>query len=271
MSFHAGASMCAKRRITIIGWIGFLQIFAVGGMVFAQTEGAPSSTSGTGSLISSYLQDRVTLAQSRSELMAQQGVTEQQIENWEQANAPGIAELQQIAKAAAQASDFSPLPLLRSVGTADGDSSAVTDFLTSRTRLYNTRAQIYDQLLQELPSNPSRWDIAKMRIKVEQTFQQQEAASLQAQVQYVQALANAYRSQPIPTPPPVAIPANAASQLQAYLTQRSALAASRAQLLNQYLNADTATRSAAIQQWEAQNAPAIQQMNSQLLSSPTSQ
>ena len=73
-----------------------------------------------------------------------------------------------------------------------------------------------------------------------------------------------WTSRPTFTPRPVpglaAIPPNATPQLQAYLTARNALVEARAQLWNQYLTADPATRQAAMQQWRQQNAARLEQL-----------
>ena len=85
-----------------------------------------------------------------------------------------------------------------------------------------------------------------------------------------------WTSRPTFTPRPVpglaAIPPDATPQMQAYLTARNALAGDQAQIWNQYLTADPATRQAARQQWQQQNASRLEQLSqlAQDLSNSTS-
>jgi hypothetical protein len=252
-------------------WIGLLAGLVMGGTVFAQKASVAPQTSGSSTTLQTYQQELATLVQQRRALVAQ-GATQQQLQAWQQQNAPQFAALQQLAQNLAQESALQPLPLRQAVNIPANASSTLTDFLTARTSLANGRAQIHNQLLQTLPQNPSQEQISTMMQEETQLFQQQYATDLQPQLQRAQALAAVSASQPHRVPRRVLIPPNATSQLQAFLTARNAVATNRAQLWNQYLTADPATRQAAMQQWRQQNAGQMEQLRqlAQGLSNSTS-
>jgi hypothetical protein len=254
-----------------LGWMGLLAALVMGGTVFAQTAAISPEVSGSSVTLATVLQERMALVQERQALIAQ-GATQQQLRAWREQNASQFEALLQMAEELGVASALQPRPIVQSVNIPPNVSGTLRGFLIARASLANARAQIYNQLLQSLPANASQDQINAMRAQVSQTFQQQHAADLQLQTQRAQALAAASAAQPHPIPGPPAIPANATPQLQAFLTARNALAQARAQVWNEYLSADPATRQAAMQQWRQQNAGSIQQLLdlSQAVSSSTS-
>jgi len=56
------------------------------------------------------------------------------------------------------------------------------------------------------------------------------------------------------------MPPNASPQMQAYLTARDQLMRADVAFENQHINDDPATKQAALQQWQQQNATQIQQL-----------
>jgi hypothetical protein len=244
---------------------------------FAQVTGNPVEVSGsstttttTAPSLQTYLQEEHSLLQQRQALVSQ-GATPQQLQAWRQQNATQFAALQQMAQSLSLASESQPARIIQSVNIPTNASSNLQDFLTTQASLSNAHAQIYNQLLQTLPSNPTEPQLDSIRQQASQIFRQQYAANLQSQAQQAQALAAESPAGPARIPGPVPIPPNASPQLQAYLTAENALASSRAQFLNQLATADPATRQAAIQQWRQQNAASLQQLRqlAQSLSNPT--
>jgi hypothetical protein len=269
--------MRADWNIRGICWMGLLAGLVMGGSVFAQTAGVSPQTSGSADTLTDPLtefqQQRQALFQQWQTLVSQ-GANDQQLQAWQQQNAPQFQALQQMAQALAAQSALEPMPLIQQVnippnasgipanasGIPSNLSGTLGDFLTAQAGLANAYAQIHNQLLQALPSEVTQQQVTAMQQQEAQTFQQQNAADLQLQAQRAQALAAESASQPLPVPGPPVIPPGASPQLQAFLTARNALASDRAQLWNQYLTADPATRDAAMQQWQQQNAGSLQQL-----------
>jgi len=258
-------------------WIGLLAGMLMGGVVFAQAGDISPQVSGSTaapapsalSTLQTYQQERQTLAQQQRTLISQ-GATRQQLQAWRQQNAAQFQALQQLAQSLSQASALQPMPVTRQANIPPNASATLADFLTTQASLENARAQIHNQLLQALPSGATQEQVSAMQQQERQIFQQQYAADLQLQAQQAQTLAAESASQPVPVPGPPVIPPNATPQLQAYLTERNALATSRAQLWNQYITADPAARQAAMQQWRQQNAGRLQQLRELLQESSNS-
>lgn len=140
-------------------------------------------------------------------------------------------------------------------------SGTMADFLTTQATLANAQAQIHNELLATLPSSAPQQQVAAMFQQEQQLFWQQYGADVQLQSQRAQALAAESESQPIPTFEPADIPLDASPQLHAFLAARNALASDQSQVWNEYVNADPATRRAALMQWCQQNAARMEQLS----------
>jgi hypothetical protein len=240
-------------------WIGLLAAFVMGGTVSAQTGTIPLQESGSSTALQTYRQELASLLQERRSLVSE-GATQQQLQAWRRQNAPQLQALQQLAAQLGSPPSLQPKPTTQQANIPANASSTLADFLTNRASLANARAQIYNQLLQTLPQNPSQEQIGAMMQEQRQIFQQQHAGDLQLQAQRAQALAGELASGPLPVPGPVVFPPNATPQLQAFLTARNRLAHDRAQFSNQYSGADPTVRQAAMQQWRQRNASQFEQL-----------
>jgi hypothetical protein len=139
-------------------------------------------------------------------------------------------------------------------------------FMTTQANMTNARAQIHNQLIQQVTASSQSVTLAQvnqMEQQAMQQFRQQHATDLQAQTQHMQSIAAAAGQKPLPLPPEPQIPANASPQMATYLSAQYQLIKSRVQMLNQYASADPATRQAAMVQWSQQNAQLIQQVRTQ--------
>ena len=223
-------------------WIGLLAAFVMGGTVSAQTGTIPLQESGSSTALQTYRQELASLLQERRTLVSE-GATQQQLQAWRRQNAPQLQALQQLAAQLGSPPSLQPKPTTQQANIPANASSTLADFLTNRASLANARAQIYNQLLQTLPQNPSQEQIGAMM-----------------QAQRAQALAGELASGPLPVPGPVVFPPNATPQLQAFLTARNRLAHDRAQFSNQYSGADPTVRQAAMQQWRQRNASQFEQL-----------
>jgi hypothetical protein len=252
----------------------------MGGAVLAQTAAISSPTSGTTSTTSGsdpsitgtsasvptasvtldqFQQEHQSLVQAWSALVAQ-GATQDQLEAWQQQNSGAIQQFEQDGQVLGAETSAQPMAIVNQVNLPPNLPEALQNLVTNQVGLANAGAEIYNQLLQSLPSGATPQQVNALQQQAAQTFEQQYGANLQAQVQQAQALAANSASQPMPVPGPAVIPPNASSQLQAFLTERNALLTSWAQTWNQNLGADSATRQTAMQQWQQQNASNIQQM-----------
>jgi hypothetical protein len=133
-----------------------------------------------------------------------------------------------------------------------GATPEMTEFLQNRATLAASMTSLINQ-------NPNGVSTGQALTQ----FQQQNAALLNRQTQLAQIIGTQQSTIPPPIPPPLQIPPNASPQLQAFLTTRDQLTRSQIALINQHLSDDPATQSAAMQQWEQQNAALIQQMQQQ--------
>ena len=246
-------------------------VFAVLGQDSSQTQpiqqAAPSTPtqpiSQTQATLQAFQQQKQALLQQR-EALVDQGATPEQLQAWQQQNAPQFAALQQQAQAMATASALQPMPTNNMQPSIPANASqTLKDFLTAQANLANARAQIHNQLMQALPANASAAQVGQMQQQEIEMFQQQHSGDMQLQAQRAQALANESAQRPLPALPPLQVPPNATPQLAAYLTQRYQLMQSQIQLSNQYAGAAPAVRQAAMLQWQQQNAASIQQMRQQ--------
>jgi len=236
------------------GCTGLLAAFVLGGATAARAQNSAPITSDTSTTLGIYQQEQWALIQDWETLVSQ-GATEDQIAAWRQQVAARLQAQQQRAQTLATASALQPMPAVTTIPANAPD--ALNAFLTTHAALANARAQIHNQLLQSMPAGATAAQVGAMRQQEEQTFQQQYAGELALHAQQAQALANATAPQPLPVPGPPVIPPNAPPRLRAYITARTALLSAYAQTWNQYLNADPATRQAAMQQWQQSNAAQI--------------
>jgi hypothetical protein len=215
--------------------------------------------------IQAYQQEQAALAQENQALMAK-GATLEQLVAWQQQNAVRFAAQQQKAEAMSVASAMRQIPVSAPLVIPANASQTLKDFLMTQASLANAHAQIHNQIVQQLTASgqsPTLAQISQMEQQAMQTFQEQHAADLQLQMQRAQALATASEQTVKQVPGPTRIPPNATAQLAAYLTARDQLAREQVQLRNQYVNADPATREAAMEQWQEQNAARFQQLQQQ--------
>lgn len=240
-------------------WIRLLVGFAMGGVAFAQTGAISSQASDDSTTLAAFLQVQHQLAHGWRTLVSQ-GATEQQLDAWEQQNASLFQAQQQLAQTLSLSEYLQPEHVITEITIPANASSTLQDFLVTRATLANARAQMHNQLLEALPSGVTENQVSAMQQQEVQLFQQQHGSDLELQGQRAQTLAAESASQPIRVPRTPPIPPNATPQLTAFLIARNALATDRARLWNQYVTADQATREAALQQWEAQNAARIQQL-----------
>jgi len=117
-----------------------------------------------------------------------------------------------------------------------GASPELTEFLQNRALLAGKEATVNTSDSQALAQ-----------------FQQQNADLLKRQAQLAQILSQ-QQTAAISTPPPLQIPPNATPQLKALLIARDQFARDEIAFINQHLNDDPATKAAALQQWQQQNA-----------------
>jgi len=223
----------------------------------ASTSPAAQTTAQISPTVQAYQQEQQALAQQYQALVAQ-GATQDQLAAWQQQNATRFAAQQQ--RAQAMASPLQTLPVNAQTNIPPNASQTLRDFLTTRAALANARAQLHNQLVQGLSSTASTDQISQMQAQEAEMFEQQHASDLQVQAQRAQTLVKEGTPTSLAVPPPLQIPANATSQMAAFLTQRDRLVRARIQLWNQYATADPSVRDAAVQQWEQQNATSLQQL-----------
>jgi hypothetical protein len=248
------------------GWIGLLAclvLSGMGGVMFAQglapTGDVSPQASGSSTTLQTFEKEQFALAQEHQALISQ-GATQQQLEAWRQQNAARFQAQQQLAQALALASALQPMRVNQQTSIPANASGALKDFLTARASLANASAQIYNQLLQDMPANPTQEQVGAMRQQANQAFQEQYAGALQLQAQQAQTITAQSEARPMPVLDSAFMPPNATPQLRAFLAARNALASSAAQVWNQYLGANAAARQAAMLQWSQQNAAGLRQL-----------
>jgi hypothetical protein len=226
---------------------------------FAQTTCNPtaSSSSAAGQSVSpaqtfaTFQAEQQSLAASFQQLVAR-GATQDQIAAWKQQNAARLTAQQQRGHGIVASQPSTPMPYVTDVDIPADASQTLQDFLSQRAELYNARAQIHNQQLQ----NTGMVDEGQ----VETQFQAENSSALQAQAERAKALADENDSQPLPVPPPLVVPAGAGVALQQFLTLRDQLIRGEIQVHNQNLNLSLAERQAAVQKWRQQNSPNFQQL-----------
>ena len=101
---------------------------------------------------------------------------------------------------------------------------------------------------------------ALLTLSSSQPRNQPDDALLRRQVQLSQIVAAQQAHQALPIPPPLQVPPGASPQLKALLSTRDRIMRSQIQVMNQYCTADPKVRSAAMRQWDEQNADLIKTM-----------
>lgn len=231
----------------------------LGGLVFGQQVVSPSSSSpvtqGSPSLLQTVIQEQQTLGQEEAVLL-NEGATAATLDTWQTQNASGFQTLQENAASLGAQGITQPLPYVTGVPISDGDSALMGDFLVAQGNLANAFAQIHNQMI---VSAVGATAIAQIPQNEATSFQQQNSSAMLAVQQQAQALAAV--AAPLPLPPPLVIPSDATPQLVSFLTLRNQLAQGQAQVWNQNLSTDAATRNAAVTQWQQQNAANFIQLN----------
>jgi hypothetical protein len=164
-----------------------------------QTAPLTSTGSTTASPISqeqatlqAFQQEQAALAQEQQALVAQ-GATHQQLTAWRQQNAAQFAAQQQRAEIMSAISALQPMQTNHQPNIPANASQTLKDYLTSQAALANARAQIHNQLVQQITASGQSLTLAQisqMEQQQMQLFRQQNAAVLQLQAQRVQTLAN---------------------------------------------------------------------------------
>jgi len=210
----------------------------------------PINATAASTELQTFQQEQRALMQERQALVAQ-GATPEQMEAWRTQNASRFAaqlqRAQDLAAASAAAAAAKPMPLISEINVPQDASQGMTDFLTTQADLYNRRAQLHNA---QTPNTAA-------------VFQQQNATEIAAQAQRAKDLGAQGAQASLPVPPPLVLPPNASSQMQAFLIQRDQLMRSRIAVWNQNVTAAPVVRDAAMAQWQQQNATQLQQMQIQ--------
>ncbi len=240
----------------------------LGAVVLGQTYSSGNTPSSLTAIEQAFVQEQATLSQSAANLLAT-GASPQDMDNWQSQNAAALQSQQQLAQQIAAASELQPWPYITDVNIPDNASDQLSEFLTAQADLINSFVQIHNQQVQSLPSasgsqavstNAPITQMASVAQSETAIFQQQYATQIQAQQQRAQALASVAAKVPFPIPPPLVIPASASPDLQAYLTLHDQLVRENIQVLNANLGADPAVQTAAVNQWQQQNAANFAQL-----------
>jgi hypothetical protein len=200
-----------------------------------------------------FQQQQQLIAEAFSALMLQ-GPTQQQIADWQTANAAAFADQQQRAIALGAFSSDQPMAFINEVTIPAGATPEMSDFLITRANLYNSYAQLHNQAVSDAGGT------AVSDCNVQAAFQAQNAAVIAAQAQRAQDFAAQSASLPLPVPPQLVIPPSASPTMQTFLSLRDQLMRQRIALWNQYLGASAAERDSAMAQWQQQNAAEFQQL-----------
>jgi hypothetical protein len=236
-----------------MGLIGVLSLANLAAQVPNNVGGVPaSSIGGVSSQVSSSQQALQAILQQRRALLGQelalrnQGADEETIQSWRQQHASELTSLDQQLQAWSASQPRLMMRPIRSAPIPADATPEMKEFLTNSATLANSRAQLHNQAV------ASGGDVDEETIS--QQWREQNSALLQRQQQLAQIVAQQQAQQPMSVPAAPQIPAGASPQLTAFLTARNALMQQQAQLHNQYLTADPATRQAAMQQWRQQNS-----------------
>jgi hypothetical protein len=126
---------------------------------------------------------------------------------------------------------------------------------------YQNRATLMEKMAELRQKNGDNTNGAPDPKTIDQ-FKQENTALLQRQSELRQTIAQ-QPGNPIPEPPLAQIPANVSPEMRAYLTARDQLTRDQIAFINLHRSDDPATRQAAMQQWQQQNAARIQQLQQQ--------
>ncbi len=144
-----------------------------------------------------------------------------------------------------------PMPFTPHVNTPANASPEMKEFLQNRATLMERMAELRQQ-------NPTANGAPNSKLFAE--FKQQNEGLLQRQRELSQIIGQQQAKDPIPTPPPLQIPASASPQLKAYLTDRDQLMRDQIAFMNQHRTDDPLSKRAVMQQWRQQNAARFQQV-----------
>lgn len=261
--------------------IGLLAALMLGGMAYSQNavdvtgdisaqtasttgssdvvSGTTTDVSGNSSPLSQFENLQQALAQQLSALESS-GATWQQVDEWRQQNAAQYAQRDQLGMLVSMGNYSQPIPLVSGTNIPAGLSSTLQDFVAAQVASANARAQLHNQFVSELPAGASAAQIEQIRQQEEQALMVPRSADSGLQQQRVSAITAEQAAQPVPIPGPPVFPLGSSPGLKAFITARNALAQSWAEFENQYRTADPATRQAATQQWQQQNANLVQAM-----------
>lgn len=211
-------------------------------------------------LLVAYQEKQIALAQEQQAL-SDSGATPEQIQAWQLQNVQRIAAQQHLAQRISLlgAWDQSPPPGPATIPV--GASPTLGAFLRDRTGLAHARAALHNQRVQALPADATAEEIVQGQQEETAQFAQQQAATLAAQVQRAQNLAQESARRVAAMPPALQIPAGATPQMAAYLVARDQIMRAQVQFRNQYAGADPAARQAALEQWQQQHAAASEQLH----------
>ena len=210
-------------------------------------------------LLNTYQTNQTALVQEQQVLLAS-GATSEQFQAWQQQNAARFAAQQRRAQRISLLSVWEQLPDPGSAVVPAGASPALAAFLQERDGLAAAHVRLHNRRARALPTDATVQEVLQNQQDEAALFDRQQSAALVAQAQQAQVLAQQSAGQLAPLPPPLQIPAGATPQLAAYLTVRDALARAQIQLRNQYVGTDAATRQTVLEQWQQQNAPALQRL-----------
>jgi hypothetical protein len=212
-----------------------------------------------------FRQEQAAMGEQFAELI-RQGATGSQIIAWQQSVAARqTAQLQRAQALAALRGNM--IPLISDATIPGGASPQLQSLIVNQIDLANASIELNNQVAaaqgnQTVPAVPSDEQLATLR---------QATASLrQNQSQLASNLADQTVNSAMPVPDAPRLPNTMPAPLRAFLLLRYQLLKERAQLWNQNLSADPATRLALILQWEQQNATRISQLQqeAQSISAP---
>jgi hypothetical protein len=264
---HRLLPMKFKRQMIVRSVMAIMSCLVVGGLVWGQV-----ASSGSQSLLDTVLQEQRALSQESTALFNQGTVTSANIGAWQAQHAAEIQVLQQNAQALGATSELQPLPYITEANVPANASDQLADFLVGQANLANDFAHIHNQQVQSLATstganaipNAAQMGQITQAINNEATvFQQQDANQIQVQRQRAQAMANTGNQSALPTPPPLVIPNSASADLRAVMILHDQIERQQIQILNANLASDPSVRTAAVAQWQQQNAAVFIQHLSQ--------
>lgn len=229
-------------------------------------QASPAQASSSGGTKSVDVQETVQQAfQREQQALARDmdrtsGLDSAQLEAWRTRNAVRLSAQQERAKLIAAESSLVPLPEQPLEPNVPADASPVLkEFLTTRSRLVRSQAQIHNELLDALPQEVTEAQVEEMRAKEMALFLQRNGKDLKAQTQRAKAMSEESAWKPLPAPPPLSFPPEATPEMKAFLTARHQLMSEQIEVWNR--NPEPATRDPAMREWMKQNTSHLQQVS----------